>query len=304
MTHLLNHNLLSNKQFGFLKGRSTQLQLLTFLDYVATSLEADPDGGAVDTIYLDYQKAFDTVPLRRLLHKLRAYGINGKLLAWMESFLVGRTQQVSVNGTTSESRAVLSGVPQGSVLGPILFVLYINDIMDQLETNMLLFADDSKLYNHVSINTAQENCSAIQRDLSRLEEWSNSWLLRFHPGKCHVLSLGEFMKTPCRAFDYQLCGQSLDHVFEERDLGVIIDSSLTFEPHIDQKINVANAFLGLVRRNFRFLDQDTLIRLYIAFVRPHLEYCHAVWSPSRASLIRKIEAVQIRALNLAPSCEA
>ena len=253
--HLLDNNLLTTKQFGFLKGRSTQLQLLTFLDHVATSLEADPEGGAVDTIYLDYMKAFDTVPLRRLLHKLRAYGITGTLLRWMESFLVGRSQQVAVNGTCSGSSPVLSGVPQGSVLGPILFVLFINDIVDQLETNMLLFADDSKLFNHVSVQTAAEDCAAIQRDLVRLEDWSRTWLLRFHPGKCHVLTLGEFMNTPCRAYNYQLCGQSLEHVFEERDLGVIIDSSLTFELHIDNKVNVANAFLGMVRRNFSFLDQ-------------------------------------------------
>ena len=159
---------------------------------------------------------------------------------------------------------------------------------------MLLFADDSKLFNHVSVQTAAEDCAATQRNLVRLEDWSRTWLLRFHPGKCHVLSLGEFMNTPCRAYNYQLCGQSLEHVFEERDLGVIIDSSLTFELHIDNKVNVANAFLGMVRRNFSFLDQQTLIRLYTAFVRPHIEYCHAVWSPSRVPLIRKLEAVQIR----------
>ena len=298
--HLLDNNLLTTKQFGFIKGRSTQLQLLTFLDEVFSSLDADPDGGAVDTIYLDYSKAFDTVPLRRLLHKLRAYGISGTLLDWMESFLVGRTQQVSVNGILSAEKPVLSGVPQGSVLGPVLFLLYINDIVDSLETNMLLFADDSKLFKHVSVNSAQEDCEAIQRDLARLEDWSNLWLLRFHPGKCHVLSLGRFMEAPCRAYDYKLCGQNLEHVLEERDLGVIIDCHMTFEAHIDNKINTANAFLGLIRRNFTFLDMDTLVRLYVAFVRPHIEYAQAVWSPSLGSQIKKLEAVQMRALKLVP----
>ena len=130
--------------------------------------------------------------------------------------------------------------------------------------------------------------------------WSNAWLLRFYPDKCHVLSLGRFMEASSRAFDYQLCGHSLDHVLEERDLGVIVDCHMTFEPHIDAKISKANSFLGLIRRNFIYLDKNTLVRLYVAFVRPHIEYAHAVWSPSQTSLIRKLEAVQIRALRLVP----
>ena len=294
MDHLISHSLLTTKQFGFIAGRSTSLQLLRFLDEAACALEA---GGAVDAIYLDYQKAFDTVPHRRLLLKLESYGIAGTLLEWIKSFLVGRTQRVSVNGVLSDERPVASGVPQGSVLGPLLFLIYINDIVDNLETSLLLFADDSKLSKHIS---TQDDIDALQRDLLRLEDWSSKWLLRFHPDKCHVLSLGRFEDIPCWAFDYKLCGHTLEHVFEEKDLGVVIDSELNFATHIETKISKANSFLGLIRRTFTFLDKGSMLKLYTAFVRPHLEYAHSVWNPTQRGLISKLENVQMRALNLIP----
>ena len=144
---------------------------------------------------------------------------------------------------------------------------------------------------------------ALQRDLQRLEGRSQRWLLKFHPDKCHVLSLGKWNAMSNLGLfhaGYTLCGHTLDHVDEERDLGVIIDAELSFASHIDAKVAKANSFLGLIRRNFQFLDTDSLLRLYKAFVRPHLEYAQAVWSPSSAGLINKIENVQKRALNLVP----
>ena len=305
MDHLTRHKLLSNRQFGFVKGRSTSLQLLNFLDDIAKFLaEGGASRGAVDAVYLDYQKAFDTVPHRRLLLKLKAYGIVGSTLAWIESFLTGRTQRVSVNGTLSGEQNVRSGVPQGSVLGPLLFLLFINDIADDLETNLLLFADDSKLYSAIR---SAEDIHALQRDLVRLEAWSDKWLLKFHPDKCHVLSFGRedaMANLDLWHGQYQLCGHTLDHVSEEKDLGVIVDSQLSFISHIDAIVAKANSFLGLIRRNFQFLDASTLCTLYKSFVRPHLEYAHAAWSPSSAGLITKLENVQRRALSLVPELQS
>ena len=168
-------------------------QLLTFLDRITTSFAAG---------YLSPPpQAFYTVPHRHLLLKLKAYSF----LKWIESFIVGRTQHVAVNGTPlSNACPVLSGVPQGSVLGPVGFLIFL--LMTKstnLETDMLLFADDFKLFKHI---LTHEDCLALQQDLTRLEEWSKTWLLRFHPGKCHVLSLGKMDQIPCHAFEYQLCG--------------------------------------------------------------------------------------------------
>ena len=233
--------------------------------------------------------------------KLEAYGIKGNLLKWIESFLVGRTQQVSVNGTRSDPQPVASGVPQGSVLGPQLFVIFINDIAEGLESDLFLFADDSKVAKLIETSADQ---ATLQRDLQRLEDWSNTWLMKFHPGKCVVLTLGKKIDDPlpgdCHHPEYKLCGHQLEHVFQERDLGVIIDSQLLFEAHIEDKVNKANSKLGLIRRVFTFLNTKSMVQMYTALVRPHLEYNQFVWSPNKQGLINKLEKVQMRALNLIP----
>ena len=161
--YLKENNLLSSRQFGFLGRRSTILQLLNYLDYCAEAMSREL---SVDSIYLDFQKAFDTVPHRRLSVKLKAYGIKGALLKWIESFLGMRKQQVSVNGCLSSEKSVISGVPQGSVLGPLLFVLYINDLPDDLDSMVLMFADDTKLFRIIKQN---EDTEALLRDLTKLE---------------------------------------------------------------------------------------------------------------------------------------
>ena len=299
MDHCIKNNLISRRQFGFLKGRSTTLQLLTFIDRVANLLS---EGGSVDTVYLDYSKAFDTVPHHRLLLKLESYGITGNILEWIKDFLCGRKQCVRVNGECSSDREVISGVPQGSVLGPLLFVIYINDIVDVVKnSDMFLFADDSKVAKHIKSQLDQRE---LHDDLAALERWSRDWLLSFHPDKFHVLSFGNFEDIPCWAADYRIKGKSLEHVFEERDLGVIVDCELTFEEHIETQVKKANSTLGLIRRSFTFLDMHTLVTLFKVFVRPHLEYAQAVWSPSRKGLISKIEKVQERALDLVPEIKS
>ena len=142
LSHLLENKLLSPKQFGFLSGRCTTTQLLNYLNKCIGKMV---NGEVVDCIYLDFAKAFDTVPHKRLLNKLKAYGITGSMLTWIQAFLTGRTHTVVVNGVSSETNAVISGIPQGSVLGPILFIVYINDILDNVNSNVFLFADDIEI---------------------------------------------------------------------------------------------------------------------------------------------------------------
>ena len=179
-------NLFSKHQYGFIDRRFTTLQLLYILDEWTEILD---NGGTVHVVYMDSMKVFDKVPHERLLAKLSAYGIGGDVLTWIRSFLLNRKQLVRVGEATSEWNEVTSGIPQGSVLGPILFVMYINDMPESLENNstVKMFADDSKLY-HRTDNA--NGASDLQKDLDKLYEWSSKWLLKFHPEKCKVLSPG------------------------------------------------------------------------------------------------------------------
>ena len=289
--HLQEENLLSPKQHGFISGRSTVTQLLNYMD---KCIQNTVGGHVVDAIYLDFAKAFDTVPHRRLLGKMEAYGISGSLLEWIKDYLHGRTQTVLVNGEKSDTAPVISGIPQGTCLGPLLFVIYINDLLDDIDSDGFLFADDTKIFRKI---TSPNDSEILQSDINKLENWSKKWLLNFHPNKCHVLSMGK-VENILHTHRYSICDREMDHVFEEKDLGVVVDSDLTFDEHILTKVRVANAMVGLIRRTFSYLDPMMFLKLFTAFVRPHLEYAVAVWSPHLKKHIDAIENVQIRATKL------
>ena len=291
LNHLIENKLLSKKQFGFVCGRSTVTQLLNYVDKCA---EIIANGGVVDSIYFDFSKAFDTVPHQRLSVKMKANGIEGKVLSWIQDFLTGREQVVRVNGELSVPKPVTSGIPQGSVLGPLLFVLYINDLPDVVKSNILLFADDTKIFHQVK---SREDALLLQKDIDELQQWSDKWLLRFNTDKCHVITLGKFNNIQY-THRYSLYDAELDHVFEEKDLGVVIDMELTFDEHITSKVKKANGIMGLIRRSFSFLDPETFKRLYTSFVRPHLEYAQPVWTPHLRKYIKLMENVQERATKL------
>ena len=288
--HMNWNKLFSNKQFGFISGRSTVIQLLKVLDEWTKSLD---DGKSVDCIYMDFKKAFDTVPHRRLLKKLESYGINGNVLRWVKAFLSNRVQQVAVQGEVSNWLDVQSGIPQGSVLGPLLFVLYINDLPDQVHSPVYLFADDTKIFRTIK-NDDDENI--LQQDLQKLHDWSNKWLLKFHPDKCKVMTIG---KDSDRS--YILDGHKLQKASHEKDIGVTIDNQLTFDKHINEKINKANSMLSLIRRTFEHLNETNFLPLYKAMVRSHLDYASSVWSPYKMKHIDAIENIQRRATKQIPS---
>ena len=290
MTHLISNNLLSSKQFRFVSGRSTVTQLLRYLD---KCIDTIVNRGVVDTIYLDFQKAFDIVPHRRLIGKLESYGAKGDI-RWIKSFLTGRTQVVKVNGLESESAHVLICIPQGSVIGPLIFVIYNNDLPEAINSDSLLFADDTKVFLEV---TSKDDALALQLDIDSLQLWSNKWLLQFRSDKCHVLTLGKFDNIRY-THRYSISQHELEHVFEEKDLVVTFDSALKFDEHISAKVNKANSIVGLIRRTFSFLDCKLFKKLYTAFIRPHLEYAHALWSPHLKKHINILENVQNRLTNL------
>jgi hypothetical protein len=295
MEHMISNNLIAKEQHGFVKGRSCNTQLLESMEIWTDILDKH---GCVDTIYFDFQKAFDTVPHQRLLKKLEAYGFRGNILNWIQAFLSGRRQQVSVNGTKSRWEQVASGVPQGSVLGPTLFVIYINDLPDHVQSHIKLFADDTKLFREVS---TAEDCKLLQDDIDTMEIWANKWLLRFHPLKCKVLRLGR--RPP--EFEYTMHGPNADKITlaetdSEKDLGVYIDNQLSFRTHIDEITSKANRIAGLIRRSFLCLDTESFPLLFRALVRPHLEYGNVIWSPRLVRDRNQLEGVQRRATRLVP----
>ena len=288
MRHLENNKLLSKHQHGFRSKRSCLTQLLEYFSEIHNCLdESDP----VDAIYLDCQKAFDTVPHKRLLAKLKAYGITGKVLNWIKDFLKDRTQRVVVKGVFSDPLRVWSGVPQGSVLGPILFLIYINDLLVGITSSGKLFADDSKLFRRIK-NIADR--IALQEDLLKLQEWSNKWLLKFNEGKCKVMHIGR--SNP--HYDYQLNNNLLQTTMEEKDLGVYVTPDWKSAAHVGKVAAKANSMVGRINRTFSYMDADMFKALYPSMIRSHMEYAAQAWSPHLRKDINLLEQVQRRATRL------
>ena len=284
--HLETENILSDAQHGFRKKRSCETQLLLTIDDLARELDK---GGQTDTILLDYAKAFDKVPHQRLIMKLHHYGIRGQPLLWIQSFLANRTQQVVVEGEVSNIGEVTSGVPQGSVLGPTLFLAYINDIGDNISAKVRLFADDTILYRHIRDSN---DTHALQQDLERLQTWEATWQMEFNVSKCHVLSV-TMKKKPTQP-NYHLHGQKLEQVDSAKYLGVEITSKLHWGKHIHQTAAKANRTSGFICRNLKGCPTPVQSHCYKALVRPILDYASPVWDPYQQDLIDTLEATQRR----------
>ena len=182
--HVKSNHLNSQEQHGFTPNKSTTTNLLEALNVIT---EAQMHGIPLDVLFLDYQKAFDTVPHQRLLLQAESFGIRGKVLNWIKAFLSNRRQRVRVNDSTSSWKPVISGIPQGSILGPILFILYVNDIPSQLQSIISMYADDTKLFSAL---LSDGTPNTLISDLKLLEEWSKKFQMKFHPGKCHVMHIG------------------------------------------------------------------------------------------------------------------
>ena len=281
---------LYHMQHGFLKGRSTITQLLAVYQEI---VEALAKGKETDVIYLDFSKAFDKVSHHFLIGKLSRLGIAGNLLIWFKSYLSDRYQRVTLQGCYSDRLEVFSGVPQGSILGPLLFLVYINDIPGSIKHNskIALFADDSKLYKTI---TKPYDQIALQEDLICLSEWCTEWDMNFNTSKCKTLNISQ-KKSPS-ARNYLLCNNSLETVSEIMDLGVLATDKLTWSPHIERISAKANRTLGLVKRICRdFSDVETRKLLYSSIVRPKLEYSSELWSPYTIKHQMILENVQRRA---------
>ena len=283
-------NLFSPHQHGFCQGKSCMTNLLEALEDITSLVDS---GTPVDEVFLDFKKAFDKVSHANLLFKLHHMGIEESLLLWIESFLSDRTQRVKVNTGMSSWAKVTSGVPQGSVLGPLLFLVFINDLPSLIKTNCKLFADDSKLYAAVS---SIEGHSMLQEDLNKCQDWAKQWGMEFHPRKCKLLHYGK--KNP--KYEYHLGGEPIKNYEEEKDLGIVITEDLKWDSHIAMCIKKANRMIGMIRRTFTYMDEEMFLSLYKTFIRPMVEYSPQVWNPHLARNIGELEKVQRRATKIVP----
>ena len=281
---------LTNKcQHGFLQGRSCVTNLLEVFDNIGKILD---NGGQVDTIYLDMAKAFDRISHQKLIIKLRNYGFGGSLLKWFQSYLTDRRQRVTVLGATSDTLPISSGVPQGSILGPALFLLYVNDLPDSVNNSQIaMFADDTKLYSTIK---CENNATLLQRDLQSLEQWSITSGLSFNETKCKQQRVTRKIKPI--SFTFTLNDHQLQTADTERDLGVCVSSDLTWKVQVHQQANKANKMLGYIKRNTMFITSTAARRtLYLALVRCHYGYGSPIWAPQTIELISMLERTQKRA---------
>ena len=293
MSFLDENDIITNCQHGFIKKKSCFTNLLTTLEDWTSAVDQDY---GVDVAYLDFSKAFDSVPHHRLLQKLASYGFSGQLLCWLEGFLSDRCQRVILNGSFSDWCPVTSGVPQGSVLGPLLFTLYINDIPNIVHTDLSFFADDSKVY---TVIRTLEDSHRLQADLDSIQNWCQLWLLRLNLLKCKVMHVGYSHFVT----EYVLSDNSGEHVKltevdNEKDLGVWISRDLKPSLHCTKAVASAMRVLAMIRRAFVNISKELFVFLYRTYVRPHLEYCVPIWNPSLAKDIDALEKVQKRATKM------
>lgn len=273
-------------QHGFMPKRSTSTNLACFFEDVLESLD---DSGQVDVIYTDFQKAFDRVDHRILMNKLSCkFGFGVELLTLVESYLSNRRCYVEVERCRSFEFRATSGVPQGSNLGPLLFLLFVNDIMYDVDISFLLYADDLKLYRRISDNA---DCNRLQEALDILLTWCENNRLFLNVSKCYVMSYTRRRNVVLN--DYFINGLSLSRMTEIRDLGVLCDGFCSFVPHTNQLLSsVAKTYGFIVRNGKLFTDSFTLIALFNCLIRSRLEYCSIIWKPIYHCHIKRIESVQ------------
>jgi len=290
MEHIILHNLnikldsiLHSRQHGFRKGLSCETQLCSTYHDLVKSLELQT---SIHAIVLDFAKAFDSVPHSLLMQKLSQIdGLDTSIVRWIHNFLSQRCQRVVIAGQHSPDLPVTSGVPQGSVLGPILFLVYINDLPLSVSCKVSLFADDTLIYREVNSKADQ---NAFQADIDSLQDWADRWGMRFNASKCFVMCFNDKADPP----SYHLGATPLDCVEETTYLGVTLQSNLKFSSHITKKITKAKQVLGMLKRGLFDAPQPAKLLAYTALCRPIIEYAAVVWDPSKKEHIYNIEMVQ------------
>lgn len=286
--HIERHELLRPSQHGFSRGRSCVTNLLEFQNCLTKWLD---EGSPFDVFYLDFARAFDKVDHRRLMIKVEAFGIHGKLLEWIGEWLRGRRQKVVVEGEESDWAGVVSSVVQGSVLGPLLFLIFINDIDEETRAFLRKFADDTK---GAMVVKEEEDAREMQQEINRMVEWASTWRMEFNVDKCKIMHGGNG-NLKCK---YEMNGQVMGETELEKDLGVLMCSNLKPSDQCAKAAKKANSVLGQIARAFHYRTKEVFGRLFRAFVRPCLEYAASVWCPWTDADCDALEKVQRRAVRM------
>ena len=286
--YLEENNKMNPHQHGFRKNRSCFTQLVQHYYSVLRMIEG---GQRADVVYLDFAKAFDKVDHGVLLNKLVQLGVNGQIFKWLHEFLLGRTQVVTVSGAESRPETVLSGVPQGTVLGPVLFLIHVLDIDKYVASSTVTsFADDTRVLKSISTD---EDRNALQRDLEGVYRWAEVNNMVFNSTKFEYIQYSEGRVEEGEVLEYKAPEDTnIDKISEVKDLGVILSDDLGFESHIAAAVATARSKMGWVLRTFRTRERNHMLTLYKSLILPHIEYCCQLWSPRELGEIRKIEAVQ------------
>lgn len=277
----------SSSQHGFRKSYSCETQLISFTHDLFAAIDKR---SVIDCIFLDFSKAFDVVSHQLLFLKLSKLNIDHQILTWIKNFLSNRTQFVTANDCNSPFSPVNSGVPQGSVLGPLLFLIYINDLPNVVNSSIKLFADDCVIYRVISNSS---DTAMLQTDLDNISAWCTSWHMRLNTNKCKVMRISR--SADCsNVYNYHLEGLVLEKVMSYKYLGVHLTANLSWEKHIEYISNNANRMLGYLRRNFYMAPSSLKLLLYKTLVRSKLEYASSVWDPGLDYLSNTLESVQNR----------
>nr|CAH7744555.1 unnamed protein product [Callosobruchus chinensis] len=286
--YLATKNILSIDQHGFMKQRSTITNLATVSQYLCDHMD---NRGQVDVIYTDFTKAFDKIDHNILIQKIECLGFNKTYVDLLKSYISLRPHYVYYNGFSSSTYIANSGVPQGSNLGPLLFIIYVNDLCESLACNKLMFADDLKLFASIS---DWNDCVILQEQIAYLENWCAKNRLVLNISKCRILTFSRKISTIM--YPYKISNVLLERSDNIKDLGVYFDSHLTFNHHIREIVKSAYCTYGFIVRNCRQFGTSTLLMLFLTLVVSKLEYGALIWSPIYDLYKNSIERVQRRFL--------
>ena len=289
---LSEHQVITTLQSGFIPGDSTVNQLV---DIYNTFCRALDDGKEVRAIFCDISKAFDRVWHKGLLFKLQSVGISGSLLQWFTDYLYNRKQRVVIPGVSSNWSSVEAGVPQGSILGPLLFLLYINDIVEDINSSIRLFADDTTLY--IIVDNPLHAANQLNSDLSKIHQWATKWLVTFNPSKSESVIFSRKRNKPNHP-NLVMDQQSIQEVNSHRHLGLVLSNDCTWHDHLEYIKSKAWTRINVMRKLKFKLDRRSLQIIYFTFIRPILEYADVVWNNCTQYEVNELEKIQNEAARI------